>query len=94
MAKSTSAVTVLLAAHNEAPTIVDIIERCLKVCPPGSVVLVVDDGSTDETASLARAAGAQVLRLDENVGKGQAIRTGLCLARHPRLVLLDADGQD
>ena len=59
-------------------------------------VLVVDDGSRDETASCARAAGAEVLELPVNQGKGAAIRAGLAalLARDPtHVAFLDADGQ-
>jgi glycosyltransferase involved in cell wall biosynthesis len=61
-----------------------------------ATVLVVDDGSADETAAVARDAGAEVLRHDVNRGKGAAIRTGL---RHlqgrgyRRALVLDADGQ-
>ena len=60
-------------------------------------VLVVDDGSTDTTASEARAAGAEVLLHTENQGKGAAIKTGLgALSARPGLkyiLILDGDGQ-
>ncbi len=59
-------------------------------------VVVVDDGSDDATAEAARAAGAEVLRLSENRGKGVALRRGieLALEMEPRaILLLDADGQ-
>lgn len=59
-------------------------------------VIVVDDGSTDKTAEIARAAGAIVLRHERNQGKGRALQTGLQAARrfHPEaIVLLDGDGQ-
>lgn len=55
---------------------------------------MVDDGSTDDTSRLAAAAGARVLRLQENRGKGVAIREGLAAARGEVVVMLDADGQD
>ncbi len=60
-------------------------------------VLVIDDGSTDQTAARAREAGAEVIVHPQNCGKGEAIKTGLrhWLAR-PEIefiVLLDADGQ-
>jgi glycosyltransferase involved in cell wall biosynthesis len=61
------------------------------------LVLVVDDGSTDDTAAEARAGGAEVLRHEVNQGKGAAIKSGL---RHllgrpglEYLILLDGDGQ-
>jgi glycosyltransferase involved in cell wall biosynthesis len=59
-------------------------------------VLVVDDGSNDQTARRAREAGAEVIVHNQNRGKGEAIRTGL---RHwldrqfIRVIILDADGQ-
>lgn len=59
-------------------------------------VIVVDDGSTDATSGAAEAAGATVLRLERNSGKGTALRHGLAAAfeRAPdAIALLDADGQ-
>jgi glycosyltransferase involved in cell wall biosynthesis len=59
-------------------------------------VLVVDDGSTDETAQVAAEAGAEVLRIRSNAGKGSAVRAGLARllesdATH--VAFVDADGQ-
>jgi len=59
-------------------------------------VLVVDDGSSDETASLAKRAGATVIEHDENCGKGGAIKTIFQYVRdthYEALVLIDGDGQ-
>ncbi len=59
-------------------------------------VLVVDDGSTDRTSEVARAAGARVARLEENLGHGVALRLGYQLAREHGaryIVTLDGDGQ-
>src|SRR6185436_8714638 len=56
--------------------------------------LVVDDGSTDGTDHVAADAGARVLRLSANGGKGAAIRRGLPEARGAVIVLIDGDGQD
>ena len=61
-----------------------------------SLVLVVDDGSTDETAFLARDAGATVIRHERNCGKGAALRTGLSQLFKQGFewaVTLDGDGQ-
>lgn len=59
-------------------------------------VIVVDDGSHDQTAAVAAEAGAIVIRHDQNLGKAQAVNTGLRKAREMNaslVVLIDADGQ-
>ncbi|NLM02287.1 Undecaprenyl-phosphate 4-deoxy-4-formamido-L-arabinose transferase {ECO:0000255/HAMAP-Rule:MF_01164} [Methanothermobacter wolfeii] len=56
-------------------------------------VLVVDDGSTDRTASVAEMAGARVLRHHKNLGKGAALKTGFQATDADVIVTLDADGQ-
>ena len=59
---------------------------------PGSEVIVVDDGSTDDTYAQASATGsARVLRHEVNLGKGAALRTGAMAATTPTVVLLDGD---
>ena len=83
----------LVAAYNEARHIGEVVTR---TAPYVSSVLVVDDGSTDETAALAEAAGATVIRHDVNRGKGSAIRTGLSRLlgeRHSHVLTIDADLQ-
>ena len=86
-------VTVLVAAYNEGPVIGDVVRASLGAIPAGEVV-VVDDGSTDDTGSVSEAAGARVIRLATNVGKGAAIRYGLSEVGGDILVLIDGDGQD
>ncbi len=54
-------------------------------------LLVVDDGSGDDTAAVARAAGAQSLRLARNLGKGAAVRAGVLAARGELVAYVDAD---
>ena len=61
---------------------------------PRAEVLVIDDGSTDDTAAVAEAAGARVVRLPQNLGKGAAIRRGIAEVRGAVVVLIDGDGQD
>ena len=87
------AVTVLVAAYNEAPVIGDVVREARRAVPSGEV-LVVDDGSTDGTDRTAAAAGARVLRLPANGGKGAAVRRGLIEVRGGVIVLMDGDGQD
>ena len=63
---------------------------------PGAAVLVVDDGSSDDTAQLAAAAGALVVSLPFNVGVGGAMRTAFLYAKREgfdAVVQVDADGQ-
>ena len=86
---------VLLPAFNASGAIGRVLDG-VRSFAPGLDVLVVDDGSADGTAGLARARGAEVLRHPENLGKGAALRTGFseALARGASGVLtLDADGQ-
>jgi glycosyltransferase involved in cell wall biosynthesis len=56
-------------------------------------ILVIDDGSTDETAARAEAAGARVVRHPYNKGNGAAVKTGIREARSPVILLMDADTQ-
>ena len=87
-------VSVVIPAHNEGPTIAQVVKDCAANTPDLSEVIVVDDGSSDNTSAAAAAAGARVLRLDRNRGKGVALQRGIALARGDILVFIDADGQD
>jgi glycosyltransferase involved in cell wall biosynthesis len=87
-------VSVVLPAYNEAGTIATVVRGCIRYTPSPCEVLVVDDGSTDATAQLAEAAGARVVRLATNQGKGVALREGCAGARGEIVLMLDADGQD
>ena len=87
-------VSVLIPAYNEAGGIRETLERVQRVCsdlPQESEVIVIDDGSTDETASIAEEAGARVIRHDGNRGYGAALKTGLRHATGERIVIIDAD---
>ena len=86
-------VLVVIPAFQEATRIRDVIEalRC-----EGLAVLVVDDGSRDATSTIARSAGADVLRHAINLGQGAALATGLQYAAargFEYVVTFDADGQ-
>lgn len=86
---------VIMPAWNEGETVGDTVREVLDQ-NKGYDVLVVDDGSTDKTAQLARNAGAAVLRLPFNLGVGGAMRAGFKYAqRHGYNVVIqvDSDGQ-
>lgn len=88
-------ILIIIPALNEAECIGGVI-RELREHVPESDLLVIDDGSTDETAELARAAGARVVSLPYNMGVGTALRTGFRFAaRHgyDAVIQTDADGQ-
>jgi glycosyltransferase involved in cell wall biosynthesis len=85
-------VLALIPAYNEAPHIASVVTGALAYLP----VLVVDDGSIDDTAARAKASGAAVLRQTPNQGKGAALRAGFHQAIHEgydAALTLDADGQ-
>lgn len=80
----------IVPAHNEAPRVAAVVAP-LRASGRFARVLVVDDGSTDDTAGAARAAGAQVLTLRPNRGKGGAMLAGLRATREPVVAFFDAD---
>jgi glycosyltransferase involved in cell wall biosynthesis len=87
-----SSFLVLVPAHNESARVGAVVAAALRSLP----VLVVDDGSTDDTAGVAEAAGATVVVQTPNQGKGAALRTGFRWAiEHgiEAVVTLDGDGQ-
>ena len=84
---------VILAAYNEEKHIGKVISKTKKFCPN---IIVVDDGSRDNTHKIARKKGVIVLRHVVNLGKGAAVKTGCDFAVKKGadiLVLMDADGQ-
>jgi glycosyltransferase involved in cell wall biosynthesis len=86
-------VWVVIAAYNEAAVIRDVVASVVR---GGWSVALVDDGSSDETATAARAGGATVLRHVVNRGQGAALQTGIEFALRQgatKIVTFDADGQ-
>jgi len=93
--KHRSCVLCVVPAYNEAGNIAAVI-RDVRAHVPGGDVLVIDDGSADETADVALETGALVCRLPFNLGIGGAVQTGLKFAvRHGYdiAVQVDGDGQ-
>ena len=92
MSESPAAVIAVIPAYQAAKTLDVVVRQAIQHLP----VVVVDDGSSDDTALVAESAGATVLRQTPNQGKGAALRRGFAHALEggARAVLtLDADGQ-
>jgi glycosyltransferase involved in cell wall biosynthesis len=88
-----SRVCAIIPGYNEHESVGHVVRHALKHV---GVVVVVDDGSSDDTGEKAREAGAVVLRHESNMGKGEALKTGFQYAydhHFDLLVTLDADGQ-
>jgi uncharacterized membrane protein YbhN (UPF0104 family) len=84
----------VIPARNEAQNLPELLGRLQATAPPRTEVVVVDDGSTDQTAAIAQAHAARVVRHETNRGLGAALRTGLLEARRLNAraaVYLDAD---
>ncbi|PZO08865.1 MAG: glycosyl transferase [Lysobacteraceae bacterium] len=85
-------VSVVLPAKNEAEGLRRTLPA-LRACLPDAEVIVVDDGSTDDTASVAAGLGARVLSSPYSMGNGAAIKRGARAATGELIVFMDADGQ-
>ena len=83
-------VSVIIPAFNEAATIAEIVTTAFTSALVDEVI-VVDDGSADATGLLASGCGAQVIRLPENKGKGNAMAVGLAATSNSVVLFLDAD---
>ncbi|NLJ41684.1 MAG: glycosyltransferase family 2 protein [Clostridiales bacterium] len=81
---------IIIPAYNEEGFLGNTLEA-LKTLPEIENVLVVDDGSQDDTANVAKRMGAQVLSLDRNYGKGHALKQGIGCLDNTIIVFLDAD---
>lgn len=84
----------IIPVYNNVNTIRDVVLRCRKVIEPD--IFVVSDGSTDSSDEVAENAGAQMIRLKNNHGKGHAIRHGLKVTAalgFTHAIVLDGDGQ-
>jgi glycosyltransferase involved in cell wall biosynthesis len=87
------AIAIVIPAYNAGRYLGDVLDRVLAQAPREHIV-VVDDGSTDDTAAVAEARGVRVIRQTPNQGKAAALRTGFQATRaYDSVATLDADGQ-
>jgi polyprenyl-phospho-N-acetylgalactosaminyl synthase len=90
MSSQLASITAVVPAYNAAGSISDVVFELL---PLVTEVLVIDDGSSDDTAQLAARAGARVIQLPSNAGYIRAILTGFGAVNTGVLVTVDADGE-
>ncbi|MDQ2933172.1 MAG: glycosyltransferase family 2 protein [bacterium] len=83
-------VSVIIPAYNEEETIGGVVSSAI-AHPSFTEIIVVDDGSDDETAIRAEKMGARVIRLPQNVGKAVAMSKGVQEAKNDIILFLDAD---
>ena len=89
-------ISILIPAYNESGIIADVVSgvrATMDLLSRPYEILVIDDGSTDETALQAQNAGARVVSHPYNIGNGAAIKTGIRQAKGDILVMMDGDGQ-
>ena len=87
-----AATSIVIPAFNEADAVGPLV-AALRAAAPWREILVVDDGSADDTGARAAAAGARVLRHPYNKGNGAAVKTGIRQAAGTFILIVDADGQ-
>jgi prepilin-type processing-associated H-X9-DG protein len=92
MAVDQSDVTIIIPAYNERDAIGAVVQD-LKAALPGAEIIVVNDGSTDETEERARIAGAHIIRHDSRLGYGAALKSGIAHSSRAYVLFCDGDGQ-
>ncbi len=92
---SHEAITIVIPAYNEENVIGEVLEQIHKTLNDASLeheVIVVDDGSTDNTGKEAEEHGAKVCQHPENLGYGRSLKDGISAASNDIIVITDADG--
>jgi len=85
-------ISVIIPSYNEAGTIGTLVSSIRSLYPDADII-VINDGSSDNTADVANAAGAEVYSHPYNIGNGAAIKTGIRKASGDVLIFMDGDGQ-
>ena len=84
-------ISIVVPVFNESENLRGVLEEIHALGLEDYEVIVVDDGSSDDSAATAQSLGARVVRHPYNIGNGAAVKSGLRAARGQRIVLLDGD---
>ena len=90
--RNTELVVETISLKNEAAVIADVVSPVRRIYPDAEII-VVDDGSTDGTATMAQQSGARVISHPVSLGNGAAIKAGVRAATGDILIMMDGDGQ-
>ena len=85
--------SIIVPVFNEAENLKKLLGQIHSLGLPDSEIIVVDDGSSDGSAEIAMAAGANVVRHPYNIGNGAAVKSGMRAAKGRFILLMDGDGQ-
>jgi glycosyltransferase involved in cell wall biosynthesis len=86
-------ISLVIPVFNEAENLAQVLGKIRDLELAQTEIIVVDDGSSDGSADIALAAGANVVRHPYNIGNGAAVKSGIRAARGRLIVLMDGDGQ-
>ncbi len=92
MSATAAATSIVIPAYNEATSIGTVV-AALRAAAPWREILVVDDGSSDDTGARAAGAGARVVRHPYNKGNGAAVKSGIRASNGEFVLIMDGDGQ-
>jgi glycosyltransferase involved in cell wall biosynthesis len=84
--------SIIIPAYNEGKRLGNTLEEAKRILGKDKEILVVDDGSSDDTSLVASKSGVRLIRHEVNRGKGAAVRTGLASAKGDVIGFIDADG--
>jgi glycosyltransferase involved in cell wall biosynthesis len=86
-------ISIVIPVFNEAANLAALLGKIQALELARAEIIVIDDGSVDQSAEVALSAGASVIRHPYNIGNGAAVKSGIRAARGRLLVLMDGDGQ-
>lgn len=85
--------SIIIPVFNEAQNLGPLLDQLQSLAMPDAEIIVVDDGSTDQSRKIAAEKGARLVHHPYNIGNGAAVKSGIRAARGKLLLLMDGDGQ-